>query len=588
LVLACGTLAALVACGRAELEVGADTHCVPGAVLACVCAGARPGAQVCAPDGASFLPCRCVPPTAAMLTPASGGASSAGAVTNGTFAGAGEGGSGAEGGSEPIAKPCPGGFTRCGAECVNVENNTRHCGRCDAACDAGLACVLGGCQKACDPDTTLCGSECRPLASDPENCGACGVTCGSTEACLHGSCDCRTNWSRCGSVCVDAMTDDAHCGDCVTACAAPAVCVGGTCRETSTGFPTFGFDVQHRGVNAGEQALPRHLTWSRAVADVELNPVVVERGRVVVSAHTNFEDTGPVSVLAVDTGETLWSYDFGPVADVGQPSVVDGSIYVQHARGLDRPVNAMLYRLDAASGDVLWSSLIYAQWEHYWAPAVGSTAVFVDGGTNGGLYAFAKDSGAQRFFSATLEAYDEWSPTLVDAGVLTMIAGHLRLHDQRTGAVEWEESVDWAGSGWSMQTVVPERDGDVYLTAPPVLYAIRLSDQSILWEDSGGYRSFPAVTADTVFAPTSAGLVALDRKTGARVWEVALDDAASYPPVVTARCVFVSSDHVVYALDPTDGSELWKVATAGWLSVGNGYLFVAGADGTLSAFALTE
>jgi outer membrane protein assembly factor BamB len=248
----------------------------------------------------------------------------------------------------------------------------------------------------------------------------------------------------------------------------------------------------------------------------------------------------------------------------------------------------MLYQLDAASGDVLWASVIFAQQEHYWAPAVGATAVFVDGGTDGGLYAFANESGAQRFFSSALEPYDEWSPTLVDEGVLTMVAGHLRLHDQRSGAVEWVKSVDWTVTGSSMKTVVPERDGDLYLTAPPVLYAIRSSDQSVLWRDSGGYRAFVAVSADTVFAPSLTGLIALDRKSGTRRWNVALDGAADYPPVLTARHVYVSSDKTVYALDQENGSQVWTYPTAGWLSVGNGYLFVAGADGTLSAFELTE
>jgi outer membrane protein assembly factor BamB len=529
----------------------------------------------------------------ATLVPGAGGASEAGAASSGTFtAGEGgtgaEGGTGGEGGSEVISKACPSGLTRCGAECVNLDENTRHCGRCGAACDVGLACVLGVCQKACDPETTLCGSDCRPLASDPENCGACGVACAASEACLGGSCGCRANWLRCGAVCVDPTADDTHCGDCDTSCASPAACVGGTCRETSIGWLTLGFDVRHRGVNVDEHALPRGRTWKLPVADAELNPVVVERGRVVVSARTHFEETGPVTVLAADTGETLWSYDFGSVADVGQPSIADGRIYVQHAPGHDLAEKAKLYRLDAASGDVLWASVIFAQQEHYWAPAVGLTAVFVDGGTEGGLYAFTKESGSERFFSSTLEPYDEWSPTLVDDGVLTMIAGHLRLHDQVTGAVDWERSVAWNGMGSSMQTVVPERDGNVYLTAPPMLYALRLSDQSILWQDSGEYLSFSAVTVDTVFAPSSAGLVALDCKTGARRWQVTLDGGVAYPPVVTANHVYVSSAKAVYAFDQTDGTEVWKYATTGWLSIGNGYLFVAGADGTLSAFELTE
>lgn len=479
-------------------------------------------------------------------------------------------------------------LVRCDGECVNLDDNVRNCGRCDAPCSEGQSCVAGVCRQACVPETTLCGDECRPLATDHENCGACGVACARTEACLGGACSCRDKWTRCDEDCVDLFSDDRNCGACAAACTAPAVCVAGSCRATSVGWSTLGFDMQRGGVNADESGLPGDPAWTRAVADVQLNPVAVERGRVVVSARTRFEKQGPVSVLAADTGETLWSHDFGPVEDVGQPSIVDGRVYVQHANDLLTTDNAMLYCLDAASGDVLWSSIIAAQWEHYWAPAVGATTVYVDGGTFGGMYAFEKDSGMQRFFSSDLEQYDEWAPTLVDGGVLSMTEGNLRFHDPDTGVVDWEVSVKWSWVGWSMHTLVPESDGRAYLTAPPTLYEIGLADRAVHWQADGGYVSFPALTAGRIFAPSTTGLAALERASGNTLWSFEVPGGVAYPPVATSRHVYVSSTDTVYAVAIEDGSLAWQHSGAGWLSIGSGFLLVAGGDGTLTAFPLEE
>lgn len=51
--LAAAMLLSLAGCGVAE------PVCVPGATQACLCSGARPGAQVCAADGARWNFCEC-------------------------------------------------------------------------------------------------------------------------------------------------------------------------------------------------------------------------------------------------------------------------------------------------------------------------------------------------------------------------------------------------------------------------------------------------------------------------------------------------------------------------------------------------
>jgi hypothetical protein len=62
-----GAIALLSLAGGARVALAAAPGCVPGAQIECSCVGGTKSVQVCAPDGASFLPCQCaaVPATPA-------------------------------------------------------------------------------------------------------------------------------------------------------------------------------------------------------------------------------------------------------------------------------------------------------------------------------------------------------------------------------------------------------------------------------------------------------------------------------------------------------------------------------------------
>lgn len=486
-----------------------------------------------------------------------------------------------------IQGDCPTGRVLCGNECVDVNTSVRHCGACDVACADELVCVERVCQAACQPDETLCGDSCVPLASDPKNCGECGVACRGQEACLGGTCDCRVGWTRCGDACVDAMTDAEHCGECNAACDEGAHCVHGSCSKLDQLWPTLGFDMHRTGFNPESEGPPARLAWAETVIDAALNPVVLERGRVVVSGLPRFAGTGPVRALWAHDGTEIWTHDFGNVESVGQPTLVDGRVYIQHQQGLDLPEKPSLYCLDAASGDVIWNTDFNAQWEHYWSPAVSDSMVYVDGGEFGGLYGFDRTDGRRVFFNDDLEQYDEWSPTLVDDGVLTMIEGNLRQHHPTSGTIDWTASFPWDWRGWSMKTVVPVRGGVAYVIAPPTLYAVRLADREILWQQTSAFRSYPAVSDDHVYALDGQSLVAYARDSGEAVFSVELDAGSAYPPVVTAGHVWVADSDSVRAIEIPTGKEVWRDDRGGgWLSIGGNLLFVAGADGVLSAYEL--
>jgi hypothetical protein len=113
-----------------------------------------------------------------------------------------------------------------GTTCVDTTSNALHCGGCDVACPAGVACVDSEC--ACPEGTTLCADACVDVASDAAHCGGCDQPC--DMFCLLGECaaDCGT-LQACGGACVDTLSADQHCGGCDQPCAAGTSCDGGTC-----------------------------------------------------------------------------------------------------------------------------------------------------------------------------------------------------------------------------------------------------------------------------------------------------------------------------------------------------------------------
>jgi hypothetical protein len=79
-----------------------------------------------------------------------------------------------------------------------------------------------------------------------------------------------------------------------------------------------------------------------------------------------------------------------------------------------------------------------------------------------------------------------------------------------------------------------------------------------------------------------------DAATGTLAWTFVGDTALSYPPVIANGFVYVASDSHVYAVDISTHKQADQGAFGGWLTISGHRLIVAGADGTLSAYLLTE
>jgi hypothetical protein len=114
----------------------------------------------------------------------SGGGSTTSATGTGGAAVTSSSGSGGSGGMM-----CPAGEALCGDNCVNLQTDDAHCGKCDSACPTGISCSMGVC--SCPSGETFCGGNCIPVLADDKNCGGCDHDClGAT--CAAGVCESET------------------------------------------------------------------------------------------------------------------------------------------------------------------------------------------------------------------------------------------------------------------------------------------------------------------------------------------------------------------------------------------------------------
>lgn len=93
-----------------------------------------------------------------------------------------------------MCSACETGQVQCGSQCVNLNDETSHCGQCANQCDydtKGETCVNGKCDANCDGEICIINGvpECKMILNDNNNCGECGNVCTiDKQNCQNGKC----------------------------------------------------------------------------------------------------------------------------------------------------------------------------------------------------------------------------------------------------------------------------------------------------------------------------------------------------------------------------------------------------------------
>jgi outer membrane protein assembly factor BamB len=231
-----------------------------------------------------------------------------------------------------------------------------------------------------------------------------------------------------------------------------------------------------------------------------------------------------------------------------------------------------------------------AQWERYYAPTLYDGKAYVDGGYYGGMYGFDAYSGAQEWFT-DLPQYDQWTPAISGDLAHSYVGEYspgLYSVDRNTGrlvSVIPDPNFEW--NGWSMDMApVVGGNGDVFAIHDGRLISFDVSLRAIRWELQRSFVGQPSEALGKIYAIDGGRLVALDEATGNELWSWQPPEAPVGPMIVTNTHILVSTATSVHAVSLETRDSVWSYPVAGYLALADGNLYVASADGTLTAIAM--
>lgn len=352
-------------------------------------------------------------------------------------------------------------------------------------------------------------------------------------------------------------------------------------------WPTYQYDASHSGhVPIGLDPSKITLRWEKAVGDGKpLNPVAVGDGKLFVSTIGYFNDAG-LYVYDAETSAELWRVKYGSVYSVNPPAYDDGIVYIQTG---NHGGNTFLRAYAAGTGALVFQAAHSAQWERYFTPTIVDDTVYIDGGYYGGMYAFDKHDGTQRWFTG-LPQYDQWTPA-VDANYAYAYVGEyspgVYALNRATGTLAFmipDDNFQW--NGWSMNLApVLGGMGDLIAIHDGRLIRFDVVNRSIAWELKRNFTGQPAVAHGVIYAVDSGALTAWDQQTHALLWSWAPSgERVVGPLLVTDTHVLAPCELSTHAVDLSSHQSQWRYAATGSLALGDRAILIARSDGKLSVF----
>lgn len=276
-------------------------------------------------------------------------------------------------------------------------------------------------------------------------------------------------------------------------------------------------------------------------------------------------DDGRIVALDRDTGRLRWQFETGEQV-LSSPVIHEGVLYVGSN-------DWYLYALDAATGERIWrfkaSNAITSDPSVY-PPVIA----FVD--LHGRLHVLDIDNAKVRFHYETAITA-EGGPVFQGNRVFVADGGG------RVRAVDWSE--------WSRPFE------ELYVRVRRQAWLWRLVEsvgqqRGIVWysrERAGAFDTAPVVAGGMVFAASLSGsLFALERDTGARIWEFKADHAFEASPLVVGDTVVAGdAGGDLYGVNALTGELEWEVGFDSGIATtpvfAGGAFYVGTKDGTFYA-----
>jgi len=262
---------------------------------------------------------------------------------------------------------------------------------------------------------------------------------------------------------------------------------------------------------------------------------------------------------------------------------------------------AFVVALQESDGAPQWSSPYSAQGsEQRSAPAVDGTGVYVNRGTDGGLYGYERSTGSRRFFQS-LDQFDAWTPALHNGGLYSFVKGIFRSHSRSTGAVLWSKTFTWNWLGYDMnRTIACAGDSAFFINdsnppAPPKLrelICLDLTTQQARWtEGNSAFTGTPALAHGCVYAYASTNTVtAYDTATGMQtaIYTAPTNTYLTGQPLITNDTVIAKSSSQTFLFDLQTRALRQTLPAGGAVSLAGRSLYIASSDGNVRCYQAAD
>ena len=255
----------------------------------------------------------------------------------------------------------------------------------------------------------------------------------------------------------------------------------GTAGEP-TRWSTYQGSVEHTGFVDIDTGVPisAQPRWARKLVPDTLPAggtyigLAIADQRVYVTSPERFTAVNPIVAASLTDGTVLWEQNFPYVNSVNPPAVSgSGSVFLVTGKSTGSTVTpAQLHRLDGASGRVIFSVPLEAQWQRYYAPTIIGNMVTTAGGFYSGIYAFSQRG--TELYQAGMFNYDQWTP-VPWRNFWLVLSQTLNLVDRTTGEAQSSIVIPEPGSNTWSTGQTPVVLGDIaYMTQNNRLVAIDL------------------------------------------------------------------------------------------------------------------
>lgn len=288
--------------------------------------------------------------------------------------------------------------------------------------------------------------------------------------------------------------------------------------------------------------------------------------------------------LHLTTGAQVWTKSFGQIQAVHQPAYADGRVYVATSGHQD----SYLYALDALTGADHFQVPYENQWSVHPAPIIDGDHVIMGGGYVGGVYAFDRTTGEERWFQPAAKS----APAVKDGRVYSYTpdaTGTLFGLELASGAIQFQVADPGFLGGSGTSTPVLGPTNEVFLTQFSRLMAFDLANHRLAWEVKFGiYGMLPTLAEGVLYAINSGQLEARSPADGTLQWSWTPPVGALQGPMVATRnMLFASTAATTYALDLATGLRVWSYPMGGRLSLTpQGVLVIAGLHGVVRAMTV--